>query len=212
MPNPHPNRPRLLLVVLFATLLGACGKSEPPASPQPDATAGQPAEAPAAGVPAPGQDPASAQTPGEQAAARGIGPDTAMPAPTGPARPIPQIEPIEATPQIVEEGKKLYFTAGCNACHGGTGGGGMCPSLINNIWVYGSDDSTLHALVKEGSQAMQTTYGQARVGKENVVGLMMPFGQVLTDEEINKILAYLHTINPTAGKSTPPAAGAAGAR
>jgi hypothetical protein len=42
---------------------------------------------------------------------------------------------------------------------------------------------------------------------------MMPFGQVLTDEEINKILAYLHTINPTAGKGgSPPAAGAAGAR
>lgn len=212
MPNPHQNRTRLLLVVLFATLLGACGKSEPPASPQPDATAGQPAEAPAAGPTAPDQDPASGQTPGEQAAARGIGPDTAMPAPSGPAKPIPQIEPIEASPQMVEEGKKLYFTAGCNACHGGTGGGGMCPSLINNIWVYGSDDSTLHALVKEGSQAMQTTYGHARVGKENVVGLMMPFGQVLTDEEISKILAYVHSINPTTGKGEAPAAGAAGAR
>ncbi|WP_242165993.1 cytochrome c [Lysobacter sp. M15] len=210
MPTSPQNLRCLLLVGLFATALGACGKSEPQASSPPDTTARESAAAPAT-APAP---PATDQglTPGEQAAARGIAPDTAIPAPTGPAKPIPQIEPIEATPQLVEEGKKLYFTAGCNACHGGTGGGGMCPSLINDIWVYGSDDSTLHTLVKEGSQAMQTTYGHARVGKENVVGLMMPFGQVLTDEEINKILAYVHSINPTAGKVKPPAADAAGAR
>src|SRR5688500_1340167 len=209
MPMPPQNLRCLLLVGLLATALGACGKSEPPASPLPDTTAQDSAAAPAT-APAPAAD--QGLSPGEQAAARGIGADTSVPAPTGPAKPIPQIEPIEATPQLVEEGKKLYFTAGCNACHGGTGGGGMCPSLINNIWVYGSDDSTLHALVKEGSQAMQTTYGQARVGKENVVGLMMPFGQVLTDEEINKILAYVHSINPTTGKGEAPAAGAAGAR
>jgi mono/diheme cytochrome c family protein len=206
---PLQNLRCLLLVGLFATALGACGKSEPPASPPPDTTAQESEAAPAT---APAQAADQGPTPGEQAAARGIGPDTAVPAPTGPAKPIPQIEPIEATPQLVEEGKKLYFTAGCNACHGGTGGGGMCPSLINDIWVYGSDDSTLHTLVKEGSQAMQTTYGHARVGKENVVGLMMPFGQVLTDEEINKILAYVHSINPTAGKGEAPAAGVASAR
>ena len=41
---------------------------------------------------------------------------------------------------------------------------------------------------------------------------MKPFGQVLTDEENNKILAYVHSINPTAGKVKPPAADAAGAR
>lgn len=207
MSTPLQNLSRLLLAGMVVAALGACGKSEPPASPPPDTTAQDSAAAPAT---APAAD--QGLTPGEQAAARGIGPDTAMPAPTGPAKPIPQIEPIEATPQLVEEGKKLYFTAGCNACHGGTGGGGMCPSLINDIWVYGNDDSTLHTLVKEGSQAMQTTYGQARVGKENVVGLMMPFGQVLTDEEINKILAYVHSIKPTAGEGKPPAAGAAGAR
>jgi mono/diheme cytochrome c family protein len=209
MHMPPQNLRCLLLVGLLATALGACGKSEPPASPPPDPTAQDSAAAPAT-APAPAAD--QGLTPGEQAAAQGIGADAAIPAPTGPVKPIPQIEPIEATPQLVEEGKKLYFTAGCNACHGGTGGGGMCPSLINSIWVYGSDDSTLHALVKEGSQAMQTTYGQARVGKENVVGLMMPFGQVLTDEEINKILAYVHSINPTTGKGEAPAAGAAGAR
>jgi len=33
--------------------------------------------------------------------------------------------------------RKLYMRYGCNGCHGGNGGGGICPPLINDVWVYG---------------------------------------------------------------------------
>ena len=48
---------------------------------------------------------------------------------------------------VVDSGSKLYFKYGCNGCHGGSGGGGMCPPLTNDTWVYGGDDDTLFRLV-----------------------------------------------------------------
>jgi mono/diheme cytochrome c family protein len=187
----------LLLTSLVALALSACGEKAPPATTTPAASAPAPTATQAAGSPAPAP---------VAAAANGAAPAAPAAAPTA----VPHIDPIEVSPALAAEGKKLYFTAGCNACHGGTGGGGMCPPLINKIWVYGSDDSTLHALIKEGSQAMQTTHGLKRVGKENVVGIMPSFAPILSDEEINKIMAFIHSINPDAGKGqTPTAAGEA---
>jgi mono/diheme cytochrome c family protein len=204
MPMPSQSRSSLLMLILAGVLLAACGKSEPEV-----ATEATPAaQAPANTSPAA----AAAPSPGEQAAARGVAPDSAAPAPSGPPTPIPQIAAIEATPARIDAGKKLYFSAGCNACHGGTGGGGMCPALTNDVWVYGADESTLHALLKEGSAAMQGTHGLKRVGVEKVVGLMPPFGSVLTDEEINDVIAYIHSIHPTMGKAAEPKAGATGAK
>jgi mono/diheme cytochrome c family protein len=180
----------LLMMSVAALALSACGEKAQPASTTPAASA------PAA--------PAATQAAPPAAVA------TAEAAPPAAPTPIPHIDPIKSTPALAAEGKKLFFTAGCNACHGGTGGGGMCPPLTNKIWVYGSDDSTLHALIKEGSQAMQTTHGLKRMGKENVVGIMPSFAPILSDEEINKIMAFIHSINPDAGKGeTPTAAGEA---
>lgn len=198
--------PMLLAVPLVALALAACGKQEQAAQPT-TADASQPA--------ADATQPATGATPGEQAAAQGVAQGAPAATPAGPPQPIPHIDPIESTPALAEAGKKLYFSAGCNACHGGTGGGGMCPPLTNDIWVYGSDDSTLHALIKDGSAAMQGTHALKRVGVEKVVGIMPPFGSVLDDEEINKVLAFIHSISPTAGKGETPkpgtAASAAGA-
>jgi len=62
----------------------------------------------------------------------------------------------------------------------------MCPSLVNDDWVYGSDDETLFTLVKKGSMAM---------GRSKVVEIkfraanMPPFGANVSDEEVWKILA-----------------------
>lgn len=192
MPNAtHIPFKSLLMVSVAALALSACGEKAQPASMTPTAAA-----APAATQAADSTPPAAAATAST----------TAEAAPPAAPTAIPHIDPIKSTPALAAEGKKLFFTAGCNACHGGTGGGGMCPPLTNKIWVYGSDDSTLHALIKEGSQAMQTTHGLKRVGKENVVGIMPSFAPILSDEEINKIMAFIHSINPDAGKGETPTA------
>jgi len=112
---------------------------------------------------------------------------------TAPAVPPPPAEPAKPDPALAAEGKKVFFSAGCNACHGGTGGGGMCPPLINSTWVYGHDDDALRALITEGSAGMAAR-GKTRVGVEKVVGQMPPFGPVLKEGDVDKLLAFIHSI------------------
>ncbi|MCW0387513.1 hypothetical protein NB722_002052 [Xanthomonas sacchari] len=175
----------LLPVSLFASLLllAACGKQETPAAP---AATPEPAAAPA---PAPASAPAATAPAAAPAAA---------PTPAAAVTPIPKGPPVKVTPELVAEGKALFNSAGCTACHGGTGGGGMCPPLTNDIWVYGSDDDTLRTLITEGTAGM-TAHGKTRIGHEKVVGQMPPFGPVLKPGDTEKLLAFIHSINKTAG-------------
>ena len=101
----------------------------------------------------------------------------------------------EAKPELIEEGKKLYFSYSCNGCHGGGGGGGMCPPLTNDTWVYGAGDDILYRLITEGSQDLQKTHSLKRKGQEGVVGPMPPFGALIkTDDEVWKIIAYIRSL------------------
>ncbi|UKE62585.1 cytochrome c [Xanthomonas translucens pv. poae] len=172
----HSVVPKLLhLSVFVLTLaLAACGKDAPPSAPA------------AAPAPAPSAAPAAA-------------PVAAAPTPPPAAvTPIPKGPPVKVTPELAAEGKKIFLSAGCSACHGGTGGGGMCPPLTNDIWVYGHDDDTLRTLISEGTAGM-TAHGKVRVGHEKVVGQMPPFAPVLKEGDTEKLLAFIHSINKTAG-------------
>lgn len=93
---------------------------------------------------------------------------------------------------IIAQGKELFVSKACSGCHGAGGGGGMCPPVINDTWVYGSDDTTLFNLVKLGSTGLQAK-GYTRVGHENVVGDMPPFAGVVTDDELWKLIAYVRS-------------------
>ncbi|MEO7433565.1 MAG: c-type cytochrome [Dokdonella sp.] len=93
---------------------------------------------------------------------------------------------------MIAEGKELFVSKACSGCHGAGGGGGMCPPVINDTWVYGSDDTTLFNLVKLGSAAMQAK-GYTRVGHETIVGEMPPFASVITDDEEWKLIAYVRS-------------------
>jgi mono/diheme cytochrome c family protein len=94
---------------------------------------------------------------------------------------------------VVEAGQKLYMNTACSGCHGGTGGGGMCPPLTNDIWVYGGDDDTLFRLIAYGSDVLQSK-GYSRKAQENVVGAMPPMGQIVkTDDDLWRILAFVRS-------------------
>lgn len=177
-------RASLLLPVLA---VAACGK--PPASSAPAAADATPAPA-SAPAPVPPPSSPAATVADASAAAPATAPAAVTPVPKGP--------PVQVTPELVAEGKKLFFSIGCNACHGGTGGGGMCPPLTNEIWVYGSDDDTLRALINEGTPGM-VAHGLPRVGHERVVGQMPPFAPVLKPGDTEKLLAFIHSINKSAG-------------
>ncbi|WP_341917691.1 c-type cytochrome [Hydrocarboniphaga effusa] len=95
--------------------------------------------------------------------------------------------------EIVEQGRKLYMRTSCNGCHGGSGGGGMCPPLSNETWVYGGDDDTLFRLISEGTDALQKD-GYARKGRENVVGPMPPHGAIVkSSDDLWKIITFIRS-------------------
>lgn len=95
--------------------------------------------------------------------------------------------------KIVAEGHHEFLDHGCNGCHGGGGGGGMCPPLINTTWVYGGDDDTLFRQVTLGSDQMQKD-GYTRIGQENVVGPMPPFGPLIKNsDQLWKIITFIRS-------------------
>jgi mono/diheme cytochrome c family protein len=92
---------------------------------------------------------------------------------------------------IVAQGETLFRSYSCSGCHGGTGGGGMCPPVTNDTWVYGGDDDTLFRLVTLGSDELQKN-GYTRTGRENVVGPMPPFGSIIkSSDDLFKIIAFI---------------------
>ena len=94
---------------------------------------------------------------------------------------------------IVAQGLQIYLKYGCNGCHGGGGGGGMCPPLTNDTWVYGGDDDTIFRLVTLGSDELQKQ-GYTRIGRENVVGPMPPFGAIIKNsDDLWKIFAFVRS-------------------
>jgi mono/diheme cytochrome c family protein len=94
---------------------------------------------------------------------------------------------------IVAQGESLFRSYSCSGCHGGTGGGGMCPPLTNDTWVYGGDDDTLFRLVTLGSDELQKA-GYSRIGQENVVGPMPPFGAIVKNaDDLFKIIAFFRS-------------------
>ena len=96
-----------------------------------------------------------------------------------PAKPK-MLNPYTGDPEAIKEGRGVYFLYSCNACHGGTGGGGMAGAspLFDDQWNFGSDDETLFKLIK----------GQ-------IPNQIMPaVGKNMTDDEIWKVFAWIRSI------------------
>jgi mono/diheme cytochrome c family protein len=138
---------------------------------------------------------------GAQTSATASAPKTAAAAPSTPGKPAQR---ADSTPQgklknpysptdkaIVDSGHKLYEGAGCEGCHGGTGGGGICPPLADGVWVYGGDDDTLFRLIAYGSQTLQSK-GYTRKAEENVVAPMPAMGDAVgTDDSLWRIITFI---------------------
>jgi mono/diheme cytochrome c family protein len=94
---------------------------------------------------------------------------------------------------IVAAGSMLFRSYSCSGCHGGNGGGGICPPLTNGVWIYGGSDDTLFRLVTLGSDGM-LKQGYFRKGFENVVAPMPPFGTTIKSaDELWKILTFVRS-------------------
>lgn len=101
--------------------------------------------------------------------------------------------PYDGNAKIAAEGHKLFFNYGCNGCHGGDGGGGMCPPLTNGVWIYGGDDDTLFRLISLGSQKLQAD-GYTVKTLQSVVGFMPSMGPLIkSDDQLWKIITWIRS-------------------
>jgi mono/diheme cytochrome c family protein len=108
---------------------------------------------------------------------------------------------------------KQFRLPGCNECHGGTGGGGMCPALTQGVWFWGNTDDVLFRLVTLGSAELQKE-GFTRYQYGTVKAPMPPMGMTIkTSDQLWKIISFIRSIQPPGanppekvipGKYTPP--------
>jgi cytochrome c oxidase cbb3-type subunit 3 len=58
----------------------------------------------------------------------------------------------------VAEGKRLFTQYNCVGCHA-NGGGGMGPPLMDERWIYGSDDVTVFETIAKGRPNGMPAFG-----------------------------------------------------
>jgi len=101
--------------------------------------------------------------------------------------------PYNGNAAMAAEGHELFMHIGCNGCHGGDGGGGMCPPLINGVWIYGGSDDTLFRLISLGSQKLQAEGYQVQA-LENVAAPMPSMGPLIkSDGDLWKIITWIRS-------------------
>jgi cytochrome c oxidase cbb3-type subunit 3 len=75
--------------------------------------------------------------------------------PVGPSPGMPEAGPVarnphSGSPQAAKTGRDLYVAMNCVGCHGGRGGGGIGPSLRDDVWIYGGDPADIYDSIAEG--------------------------------------------------------------
>ncbi len=109
-------------------------------------------------------------------------------------------DPYIGNAQAIADGGKLFSGVGCPGCHGGGGGGGICPPLIDGVWIYGGDADTLFRLISLGSVDLQKQ-GYSRMAIESVVAPMPSFGSIIPKpDDILKIIAWIMSHYDAQGK------------
>lgn len=136
---------------------------------------------------------------------------SAPPAPKGPplgatgatnAHGLPELRnPFANDASAIAAGAELYATHACLTCHGRQLTGSMCPSLVNDVWVYGDDDTTLFNLVRDGSAGLRA-HGYERIGHEPQGGDMPPFGATLDDKQLWQLIAFIRSRHATPPNAT----------
>ncbi|MEF0942443.1 c-type cytochrome [Rhizobium sp. BR 362] len=95
-------------------------------------------------------------------------------------------KPYEKTAYDLSQGKRLYSSFGCGACHG-DGRGGVGPSFLDGWWLYGPEMVSIAASIRDGRP-----HG------------MPAFRDKMTIDEIWQLAGYVQTIGAYKAKTTAP--------
>ncbi len=88
------------------------------------------------------------------------------------------LNPFAGDAEAVKEGRRLFQSYGCPGCHGLMGGGGMGKPILDDTWIFGSDDETLYKLIKGQipQQTMPKTFAN------------------IPEDQVWKLLAYVRSL------------------
>ncbi|HEY0972444.1 MAG TPA: c-type cytochrome [Gemmatimonadales bacterium] len=75
--------------------------------------------------------------------------------------------PYDYNAQAISDGQLLYTNLNCSGCHSPRGGGGMGPSLIDSLWLYGSEPENIFASIVEGRPRGMPSF-RGRLGTPDV--------------------------------------------
>jgi cytochrome c oxidase cbb3-type subunit 3 len=103
-------------------------------------------------------------------------------APTG-LNPAMQ-NPLANDPDAVQRGMKDFDVFNCSGCHAANAGGGMGPSLSNDLWIYRSSPANIYLTIVQGRSAG-----------------MPAFGAMLPDRTVWELVAYIQSIGEKPGST-----------
>jgi len=100
------------------------------------------------------------------------------PIPGGVTRIHQNLDPYLKDAVAIQEGHQLFAWYNCSGCHGIHAGGGMGPSLRDDVWIYGdSDAQILDTLIHGRSKGMPA------------------WGNKIPEDQMWKLIAYIKSMN-----------------
>lgn len=101
----------------------------------------------------------------------------------GPARePDGPSNPYADDKAALQEGRQLFKAFNCAGCHGAHAGGGMGPSLRDELWLYGSAQHNIYSSIAQGRANGMPAWG-ALLPEPEIWKLAAYIGSLRTDRE-----------------------------
>lgn len=98
----------------------------------------------------------------------------------------PSSKPEQFDARTLQQGRRLFTAFNCSGCHGGRAGGGMAPSLRDELWLYGNSDEQIFDSIASGR-----------------ANGMPAWGASLPESEIWKLVAYIQSLRTDAEPDAP---------
>lgn len=131
------------------------------------------------------------------------------PAASTPVGPIPGnprlvhylTNPMASDPVALQDGRRLFDWYNCSGCHGGHAGGGMGPSLRDEVWIYGSRDDQIFDTIAQGRANGMPAWG-TKIPQEQIWELVAYIKSMRTPQEPDPPIEPAHEIVPDPMDST----------
>lgn len=107
--------------------------------------------------------------------------------PVGPIPGNPQLahyltNPLVGDPVALQDGRRLFDWYNCSGCHGGHAGGGMGPSLRDEVWIYGNRDDQIYDTIAQGRANGMPAWG-SKIPREQIWELVAYIKSMRTPQE-----------------------------